>query len=257
LGVFLLRFKALIKGSEPFFMPGSGANGRVGCLLIHGFTGTPFEMLGLGEALAAEGYTVLGPRLAHHGTSAADMNRSRWWDWYYAALDGYHLLQAMCDQVAVIGLSMGGVIALTLAANNPVVGVVGMSTPAIYMENETRMKLARLFWWLKPLLGKPAEEKDGGWPSYKQYPVRAAGELMVYRRQLAHVLPLVTAPALLIHAADDKTVPSENLAYIYEQINSAEKNRIIFETGGHVITEGAAKQRVYQEVIAFLNRLGA
>ena len=98
---------AFLKGGEPFFGLGDGTNGSVGCLLIHGFTGTPFEMRGLGEWLAGEGYTVLGPRLTHHGTTAADMNRSRWWDWYYSALDGWHLLNQICDEVVVVGLSMG------------------------------------------------------------------------------------------------------------------------------------------------------
>jgi carboxylesterase len=54
----------LLKDAEPFFFPG----GPDGCLLIHGFTGTPFEMRGLGQYLAARNYTVFGPRLSHHGS---------------------------------------------------------------------------------------------------------------------------------------------------------------------------------------------
>ncbi len=214
-------------------------------------------MRGLGRRLAAAGYTVLGPRLAHHGTNAADMNRSRWWDWYYSALDGWHLLNGVCDQVFVIGLSMGGLTALLLAANNPVAGVVVMSTPGIYRD-QRRMRLARYLWRLKPLLGKPeAETADESWPSYRLYPVRAAGELLAYIDAMVEALPGVTAPALLMHAVGDAAVRPENLDYIYENIGSVVKRKVWIERGGHVMTEDIDKERVYQEVIDFLTKTAA
>jgi carboxylesterase len=214
-------------------------------------------MRGLGQRLAGAGYTVLGPRLTHHGTKAADMNRSRWQDWYYSALDGWHLLDGLCERVVVIGLSMGGLTALMLAANVPLAGVVGMSTPAAYTYNEWQLKLARYLWWLKPLLRKSADtaEKET-WPSYAEYPVRAAAELQLYKKRLTAVVPTVTAPALLLPALNDTTVPYRNLAYIYNNIGSTDKRQVTIEAGGHMMTEGTEKERVYQEVIAFLDSLG-
>jgi carboxylesterase len=243
---------SLMEGSEPFFKPG----GPVGCLLIHGFTGTPYEMRGLGDFLADKGYCVYGPRLAHHGTSAADMTRSRWWDWYFAALDGWHLLRANCEQVFVIGLSMGGLTALLLAAKNPVAGVVTMSAPAVYMKNEWQFIAARYLWWLRPLWKKSPGERSLT-PSYREIPVRAAGELLIYRKELDAALPSVTAPALLMHAVHDKDVPFENLNYIYDKIGSSCKKKIRIEQGGHVLTEDADKEKVYQEVIDFLAEMAA
>lgn len=49
----------IIKGAEPFFLPGS----HKGVLLVHGFTGSPSEMILLGNDLYKRGYTVLGVRL--------------------------------------------------------------------------------------------------------------------------------------------------------------------------------------------------
>lgn len=249
---------SLMEGSKPFFRPGGRLDRRVGCLLIHGFTGTPYEMRGLGEFLADNGYTVYLPRLAHHGTSAADMNRSRWWDWYYSALDGWHLLRAMCDKVYVMGLSMGGITALMLAANNPVAGVVAMSTPAVSMENEWQFKIARYVWPILPLKKKTLDETDEEtWPSYEDYPVRAAGELFRYMKELDTVLPSVTAPALLMHADDDERIPLSNLEYIYNRIGSSKKKKVQIEQCGHVMTEGVKKDRVYHEVIDFLEKTAA
>jgi carboxylesterase len=50
----------IIPSAEPFYFPG----GKTGCLLVHGFTGSPKEMRWMGEYLAGQGYTVLGVRLA-------------------------------------------------------------------------------------------------------------------------------------------------------------------------------------------------
>ena len=51
---------AIMPGAEPFYFSGD----RTGCLLIHGFTGTPNEMRWLGTQLSTAGHTVLGVRLA-------------------------------------------------------------------------------------------------------------------------------------------------------------------------------------------------
>ena len=43
----------IIPSAEPFYYQGN----KIGCLLIHGFTGTPKEMRLMGEYLANQGYT--------------------------------------------------------------------------------------------------------------------------------------------------------------------------------------------------------
>jgi len=57
-----MKFPQTFPGAEPFFLSGS----RCGCLLVHGFTGTPKEMRWMGENLHSQGYTVLGIRLSGH-----------------------------------------------------------------------------------------------------------------------------------------------------------------------------------------------
>ena len=95
----------IVKNAEPFYFSGNST----GCLLIHGFTGAPTEMQPLGEFLANQGYTVLGPRLAGHGTQIEDMNRMNWGDWSNSVLDAWHLLKPLTTEIFLIGLSMGGV----------------------------------------------------------------------------------------------------------------------------------------------------
>ncbi|NLK52151.1 MAG: alpha/beta fold hydrolase [Syntrophomonadaceae bacterium] len=103
--------------AEPYFF----SKGDIGCLLIHGFTGSPPELLPLGEYLVDQGCTVLAPLLAGHGTSAEDLARTRWTDWLKSAMIGLDRLRAEpVKQVYLIGLSMGGLLALLLAVNQSI-----------------------------------------------------------------------------------------------------------------------------------------
>src|SRR5512142_1739866 len=108
--------------AEPFFFPGN----HVGCLLIHGFTGTPYEMRELGERLAAEEYSVLGPALAGHATDLDQMCTTRWQDWYASVTSAYDRLRDTCDLIFPIGLSLGALLALHISAHKPVTGVVSI-----------------------------------------------------------------------------------------------------------------------------------
>src|SRR5258708_801901 len=115
----------IIPSAEPFFFPGS----RTGCLLVHGFTGSPKEMRPLGEYLNRKGYTVLGVRLAGHATRPQDMIGSNWSDWTASVEDGYRLLQGAVDRIYLIGLSMGGALSLLMSTRLNVEAVVAISTP--------------------------------------------------------------------------------------------------------------------------------
>ena len=56
-------------------MPGAGAywfeGNEVGCLILHGFTGTPQNVRPLADYLARRGLAVSVPRIAGHGTTRA------------------------------------------------------------------------------------------------------------------------------------------------------------------------------------------
>ncbi len=173
----------IIPTAEPFFFPGQP--GQPGCLLIHGFTGTPKEMRWMGEYLHAQGYSCLGVRLAGHATRPEDMIHSRYTDWMASVEDGYHLLCGATNRVYLMGLSMGGVLALLMSTRLDVAGVVAMDT--LY-----RIPYSYPVWMIKliskfmPYQRKSNEAPGASWfdkdayaaqISYPQNPVRSAAEL--------------------------------------------------------------------------------
>lgn len=86
------------------------------CLLLHGFTGSPWELRPLGEALAARGFHAEAIRLPGHGRTAEAM-----WD------GGFHFWRGAAEEalgrlkgpVCIAGLSMGALLAVDLATRFP------------------------------------------------------------------------------------------------------------------------------------------
>jgi carboxylesterase len=242
----------LLPGAEPFAYRG----GSTGVLLLHGFTGAPREVRPVGAVLAAAGYTVLGPRLTHHGTRPEDMFRSHWRDWVASALDGYYLLRDQCQSVVVGGLSMGGVIALYLAAQHPVAAVFSMSSPMRPMLDsmDWRSRYAGALGYLVPFSpkGEPSPGADPDHVAYDRYPVRAVAQLRGLLRAASDALPRVQAPALVVHSRGDTGVPAANPDYIFNHLGSATKDQFWLERSGHIVTEGPERAQLFDHILRFV-----
>jgi carboxylesterase len=243
------------EANRPFLISG----GPVGCLLIHGFTGTPNEMRGLGSYLAGEGHTVLGVRLFAHSIDPRDMQRAAWRDWAASAEDGYWMLRDAAREVVVLGLSMGGALALELASRLPVAGVVAMSTPADLPE-DWRLNFTRLLALVMPYIGKgPPDWIDVTVATshfdYPEYPVRAIGELKALLAEVRRSLPRVKVPTLVMHSRTDDGVPPENAEVIFAGLGAAERELLWIERSGHVLTEDIEHRRVWRACADWVHRV--
>ncbi len=254
----------IIPTAEPFFLPGRGAPARTGCLVIHGFTGAPKEVRGLGEHLNARGYTVCGIRLSGHATRPADMVRSHHTDWLLSVEDGYDLLRACTDRVFLLGLSMGGILALASATRLGVRGVVAMSTPYdLPVHVPLPLWSLRLLSILVPY--RPKSKVPGsGWfdkeackqhVAYPQNPVRSGLELKLLLDEMHAALPGISVPVLLIHSRNDTYVPADSMPRIYAALGTADKQMLWVEGGGHVVTEEPTRTAVYEAAGDFVQRV--
>lgn len=250
----------IIPTAEPFFFPGSGRNIHVGCLVQHGFTGTPKEMRWLGEYLNQQGYTVCGMRLAGHATQPEDMIRSRCNDWLASVEDGYHLLRSSCKQVFFLGLSMGGILSLISSSRLPVQGVVDMST-SYKLPDDPRLKFIKLFNLVLKHMPKGKGEPGADWydkESWKQHvaypenPVRSIAELNELLGIMRASLQEVKVPILLIQSRNDNYIFNGSMDMIYNDLGSREKEKLWVEGGGHVITEEPTRHAVFKAAADFI-----
>jgi carboxylesterase len=248
--------------TSEFFLPGSGAS----ALLIHGLTGTPFEMRWLGERLAAAGIRVRGVRLAGHARAPEDLGATDYDNWYESVVQGFEDLRQYGEPNIVVGLSMGGVLAARLAADQPeAVAAIAMLAPAFFLPRPIAIalgavsRLGSLANQLYLLNSTGSDIHDSGarriHPSARLMPLSAPISLMALERIVRPRLARITQPALVVHARNDHTCPMErNLNYVMKHLGSAQKRAVILEESFHVITVDSEKERVAEEVCGFVGQ---
>lgn len=240
----------ILPGAEPFLIKG----GPRGVLLVHGFTGAPAEMRLLGEQLAHQGYTVLGIRLPGHGTTIKDMETTVWRHWYGAVVDGWYLLSGLCREINVVGLSMGGLLSLKLAANFPLASVVSLSAPIFLVQRQLEfLPIYRLLRRFVPKKQREYDVEPKYFVGYDQTPLSSLSSLLELIQSMETDLPHITCPSLVLQSRREHTVRPESASFIFERIAARRKELFWLEKSGHVVTVDIERETVFEKVISFLS----
>jgi carboxylesterase len=244
----------VLPGAEPYRHDG----GEVGVLLCHGFTGSPQSLRPWAEYLAERGLTVALPLLPGHGTRWEDMQLTGWPDWYAEVDRELRALRNRCAQVFVAGLSMGGALALRLAAKHgeAVSGVVVVN-PANKVHGLSAYALPVARHLVRSTKGITSDiAKEGGVElGYDRVPLHAAHSLRNFFRMVDGELPQVTQPLLLLHSRQDHVVPPADSARILSRVSSTDVREILLEQSYHVATLDLDADRIFEESHAFIGRL--
>ena len=230
--------------------------GPVGCLLIHGFTGSPNEWLDLGEVLVEQNFTVSIPTLPGHATHSADLFNYTWRDWFNCVKEAYEELNKVCDEVFVCGLSTGGTLALNLAAHRSVQGIVALSTAIKFPTWQTTaikfLKRVKKYRYKRNGEDVRDTSMKSKLASYQKYPLYAAEQFFQLLDHVRGDLPEITQPILIMHAKNDHSVAFSNSTIIFDEIGSTEKWKIDLEESYHIITVDVEKERVRLEMLNFI-----
>lgn len=245
--------------AEPFALDGDD----VGVLCVHGFTGTPYEMRYLGERLHRAGFTVRGLQLPGHGTSVDELDRTTWHDWSAAVDAEIDALARRCRRVAVVGQSLGGLLALHAAAHrDDLAAIATLATPLAL--GGLGALAAR---WTAP--GGPLARvrrlpKLGGSdvrdrraraanPAYRAIPTTALASLCDFMRVVDDELPRVTAPLLVVHGRRDHTAPVASASRIARRAAARPLRTRILEDSFHLVAIDVERDAVAAEVATFFS----
>jgi carboxylesterase len=213
---------------------------RAAALCLHGLTGTPWEVRSLGEALAARGIRARGPALPGHNSTPETLAILDRDTWSSSVRDEYRRLRGEHQRVFLVGVSLGGLLSLSLAANEPVDGLVVVGTP---------LRLRQPIPFLLPLLKRlmPMLPKRGGsdirdaeararHPGYAVMPLRSVHELVKLQKTVRAALAEITAPILVAHGAHDSTASPRDAELIHDSVSSEIRDIAIFAESAHVVS---------------------
>jgi carboxylesterase len=244
----------LMSGAEPFRHDG----GPVGALLLHGFTGTPQSMRPWAEHLATSGLTVRAPRLPGHGTTVHEANLTTWHDWYAEAERHLVELSRQCEQVFVMGLSVGGCLALRLAEehDDDISGLV-LVNPSLLTKRLDRFLLPALRLAVPTWAGVASDIKKPGSVelAYDRLPVKAAYSLSKLWLTTRTDLGRVTQPILLFRSTEDHVVEPDSSALLREKVASGDVREVLLENSYHVATLDNDAPTIFEGSLDFVRRL--
>lgn len=245
--------KLIHRNAEPFLWDGEK---DIACLLIHGFTGSPADMKILGTYLHEQGYGVSGLLLPGHGTSPEDLATKRCQDWFKAVEEEYHNLKQKYRIVIPMGLSMGGVLTLHLAAQYQIKGLVSLSAPVFLLDERIyQLEDFELEFYRKE---RSPESKAHilaeGRFSYDAIPLKALNSMIGLIDLVKEEFGQINTSSLIFQSKDDPLVNPQSAQYIYDHLGSKDKELIWLEKSKHVVTLGAERQQVFERIELFLKR---
>lgn len=242
--------------ARPFDLSGTG---DAAALCLHGLTGTPYEVRPLGEALSRVGLRAVGPALPGHNETPEALARVPHTAWLHAARECLAALRLEHERVFLVGLSLGGLLALELGAEQRVDGLVAIGTP---------LQLRARFSWALPLYRRirPFAPKTRGsdirdsaararHPSYPVMPLAAVQELRRLQARVRATLVRVTAPVLVAHGARDSTAHPDDARQIAARVSSSQRSLVYFPDSAHIVPVDRDGPALSTAVAAWLRQL--
>lgn len=226
-----------------------------GCLLIHGYTGSPAEMEPLIVHLQkSTDWELLVPVLPGHG-ERINLQHANSEEWIETAENAFLSLQERHDTVYVIGFSMGGLIAAILAARYKVAKLILLAAAGKFLPPR-RLTVDLLGFLRAYMKGRLQEDryynvllkktKALTWQANKEFL-----HLVNYGRKS---LGEIEAPVLILQGMRDGLVPYRTAHFLEKMISAKEKVTILFERSRHFICLGEDREVVNRLVLEFLQK---
>jgi carboxylesterase len=226
----------------------------LGVLLLHGFTSTLDTVRALCPLLTEAGLPYRMPVLRGHGLTPEALRQVRAQDWIDDARAALDDLLREVDCAVVVGLSMGGLVALTLAAERPerLAGIVAV-VPALRFV-DWRAPFSPLLHGVIRRVSTPPVPPGETYIStnYTWVLTRSFVELYRFGQQVERRLSEVRVPLLVIGARHDRVVRPECAELTYQKVSSTDKALRIFERSGHEMLQSSEREQVFAEILSFI-----
>ncbi|MEH6941961.1 alpha/beta hydrolase [Bacillus sp. JJ722] len=226
---------------------------KTGCLCIHGFTGKPFEVEPVADYFRQHtDWEISVPTLPGHEENG-DLSSIEYMEWINCAEEELLKLLASCQEVFIVGFSMGGIIACNLAKKYPVKKLVLLSAAAKYISTK------QLALDIKDVIKDSFQGNIKENELYKRYttkitktPIHATGQFRTLVAANAKVFKDITIPVFIAQGRRDGIVPVKTASYLYKKIASDYKVIYIDEEAKHLICHSPNNETLFRLIKQFL-----
>ncbi|MBP7999117.1 MAG: alpha/beta fold hydrolase [Chloroflexi bacterium] len=260
----------------PERQPYTKIGGPVGCLVLHGYMGSPKSTRPLAEFLHQHHISLHCPLLPGHGHWPDKLHRISHRDWLAEAEEALAFLRPQCQEIFIIGHSMGNVLASHLITRQGGIAGLIMLAPVFDVPDKriNWMRYLRYVMpWFNPLRSRsltrlvkervhdfdPTVNLDdpairGKLPQMVRVPTSSMDEM---RRMLdvgRALWPRITIPTLILHGGHDIAAALDGARQIHRLLGSQEKQFQLFPEAGHELMrpQDPAHPQVWQHILQFI-----
>lgn len=212
------------------------------CLMLHGFTGGPYELAPLAEHLMQIGETCHVPTLPGHEPELKTLGQTQWNEWIEAASGEASRLTTMYGEIDLIGFSMGGLLSAYIANRFPIRRLVLLNAAVFYFSPLR---------FVKDVVRRIRTDDWAHWSKVKKTPLRATRQFLELNKQMLPEISQIKVPTLIAHGELDGIIHPKSAQYLYRQLQG-EKELEIFSGLHHMICLEPGAQDVFRSVERFL-----
>lgn len=243
------------RNPDPFDL----GSGTLTVAILHGYTGTPYEVRPLGEALARAGYRVVAPLLPGHGADPRQL----------ADLDADQLLAGTRELIlrgpqpqVLVGFSLGALLAGLLATEISSIRALVLMAPAVQLRRLARAATAATqlgLWRVVPLLprlgSQDCADPAGALrnPSYERVPLRPLLALDQLAHRLLEVAPTLRLPTQIFHGRLDHTVPVASSRLLARHLGGQVDMHVLWHSR-HLLALDRDRALLFSRVQSFLGQ---
>lgn len=234
--------------------------GKKAVLLFHAYTGSPNDVRLLARMLERHGISVLAPLFSGHGTAEPldilSIDPSSWWEDAERAVA--FLQHEGFEQIAVFGLSMGGIFAMKTLSRFPamVIGGGAFNSPLIPQQDTkiypSFLEYCKLVYRRRKLPEEAVQEKI---MQIKEPLKTQLGAIHDVTSQVVADFAQIHQDVFLAQSGKDEMIDALSVYRTGELLSHTNHEIFWYPEATHVITVGSNRYRFEADVLAFIEKL--
>lgn len=248
------EFGKPLKNVRPIFEK----RGEQACLMLHGWTSTPFEFKALCDFLKERDITCIAPLLPGHGTSFLALKNVTYRNWTQESEKEFLKISKNYKKVFLIGNSIGGNLSFVLASRHKnVKGIISIGTPIYFRHHELSKALLEIISLFKEDVNKRYskgvdKEIIKRRKHYRRFPLKSVKEVLKLMDLTRKALPKIKAPTFIIQSEVDHLLDKSNAHEIYNRISSEKKELKFVPDAYHVVVDDHHHFDIFKEIYEFI-----